>query len=203
MIVSVPLLLLYFLFVPFLSLSLVLLVLLSLYPFFSLYLLEGHFYYFYTFVFFDMEVEDENGMLIEYLRCYYLFIHIYLIHLPIWDSCSGLFYWVFALLTMLVWSATLPLTSWYLPVLAMCLPPLPPDSNSCFTPPFYLIPTFPTRYMLARIDATALRSLMKFVDRLNGWWMFGMICVYMTRFDSHLLAPAFVNRQNNNNWELK
>ena len=161
--------------------------------------MEGHFYYFYTFVFFDMELEDENGILIEYFRYY-----IFFIHLRIWDSCSGLLYWVFALLMWLVWSVTLPLTSWYLPVLAMYLSlPLPPDSNSCFTLSFYLIPTFPNRYMLARIDTNALRSLMKSVDRLNGWWMFGMICVYMTRFDSHLLAPAFVNRQNNNNWELK
>ena len=67
MIVSVPLLLLlYFLFVLFLSPFLVFL-------FFALCFVEGHFYYFYTFVLylFGMEVEDENGMLIEYFRCYF------------------------------------------------------------------------------------------------------------------------------------
>ena len=181
MIVSVPLLLLlYFLFVPFLPSLTPFLVFLPFYIFFCVMFCKGSFLLLLHFCIFGMEVGW--GWNADWIFSLLLIFHthIYMIHLRIWDSYSGLLYWGFSLLMTLDWSVTLPLTFWYLPVLAMYLPPLPPDSNSCFTLPFYLIPTFPNWYMLARIDANALWSLMKSVDRLNGWWM---ICVCMTRFD--------------------
>ena len=58
--------------------------------------MEGHFYYFYTFVFFGMEVEDENGMLIEYFR-YYFSPHTYIhdtssdLGLHLWTTLLGFY----------------------------------------------------------------------------------------------------------------